>query len=225
MHILIVEDDPVLADVLVRSFLQAGYEVDHERNGQAADELLLTLDCDLVILDLGLPGLEGLEILHRMRSRGNKIPVLLLTARDDLSDRVRGLDLGADDYLTKPFEIPELEARVRALIRRTESKKSARLDFGGIRFDTVRRKASFNDATLNLSAREINVLEVLLSSANTIVSRDQMEDRLFGLGDETGGSNAIDVYVHRLRKKLEVTDVSIRSIRGLGYLLEMRDEA
>jgi two-component system OmpR family response regulator len=205
--------------------VNVGYEVDHESNGMVADNLLQSMDCDLVILDLGLPGLEGLEILHRMRSRDNKTPVLLLTARDDLSDRVRGLDLGADDYLTKPFEIPELEARVRALIRRTQSKSSARIEFGGLCFDTIRRKACFNDTVLNLSAREINVLEVLISSANMIVSRKQMEDRLFGLGDDTGASNAIDVYVHRLRKKLEVTDVSIRSIRGLGYLLEMRDEA
>ncbi len=225
MHILIVEDDPVLADVLERSFLQVGYKVEAERGGFEADAWLQSRQCDLVILDLGLPGLEGLEILHRMRCRGNKTPVLLLTARDDLSDRVRGLDLGADDYLTKPFEIPELEARVRALIRRSQSGKTSRLDFGGLCFDTVRRRVTFNDTVLNLSAREINVLEVLLSSANMIVSRKDMEDRLFGLGEETGGSNAIDVYVHRLRKKLETTDVSIRSIRGLGYLMEMRDDA
>jgi two-component system OmpR family response regulator len=224
MRLLIVEDDRLLADGLTRSLRQAGFATDTAADGEAADHMLATQAYDLVILDLGLPKFDGFEVLRRLRrrhARSASVPVLILTARDSLEDRVKGLDLGADDYLAKPFELPELEARVRALVRRGKFGSSARLTHGRLTFDTVARQALIDDAPLELSAREISVLESLLVRPGRVVSKEQIADQLTGWGEEVG-PNAIEVYVHRLRKKLEAVDVKIRTVRGLGYMLDTK---
>ena len=219
MKILIVEDDPVLADGLTRSLRHAEYAVDGANNGQEADHVLTAQTYDLVILDLGLPGVDGFEVLRRLRRRGSAVPVLVLTARDALQDRVKGLDLGADDYMIKPFDLPELEARARALIRRGQSGGGSLLTHGSLVLDTAGRRATLAGEPLDLSARELGVLEVLMMRSGRVVNKEQLAEQLYGW-DEEVGPNAIEVYVHRLRKKLEPAGVGIRTIRGLGYLLE-----
>jgi two-component system OmpR family response regulator len=222
MRILIVEDDPVLADGLIRSLRQADYAVDHAADGAEADHVLAAQGYDLVILDLGLPKLDGFEVLRRLRRRRVKAPVLILTARDALHDRVKGLDLGADDYLAKPFDLPELEARVRALIRRGQAGGTSILTHGALTLDTAGRRATLGGEPLELSAREMGVLEVLMMRTGRVVGKEQLAEQLYGWEEEVG-ANAIEVYVHRLRKKLEPAGVNIRTIRGLGYLLEKAD--
>ncbi len=219
MRILIVEDDPTLADGLTRSLRHSDYAVDCVHDGEQADHVLAAQSYDLVILDLGLPKLDGFEVIRRARRRGATVPILVLTARDALADRVKGLDLGADDYLTKPFELPELEARVRALIRRGQSGGSSLLTHGPLALDTSGRRATLDNVPLELSAREFGVLEVLMLRSGRVVNKEQLAEQLYGWDDEVG-SNAIEVYVHRLRKKLEPAGVVIRTIRGLGYVLE-----
>lgn len=219
MRILIVEDDPILADGLTRSLRACDYAVDCANDGGEADHVLAGQQYDLVILDLGLPKFDGYEVLRRLRRRGSKTPVLILTARDSLDDRVKGLDLGGDDYLSKPFDLPELEARVRALVRRGQSGGSSLLTHGALALDTVGRRATLNGEALELSARELGVLEVLMMRSGRVVNKDQLAEELYGW-DEEVGPNAIEVYMHRLRRKLEPAGVTIRTIRGLGYLLE-----
>ena len=219
MRILIVEDDPVLADGLTRSLRATDYAVDCAADGTEADHVLAAQNFDLVILYLGLPKVDGFEVLRRLRRRGSRVPVLVLTARDTLDERVKGLDLGADDYLTKPFDLPELEARVRALIRRGQSGGGSQLTHGSLALDTAGRRATLNGEPLELSARELGVLEVLMLRSGRVVNKEQMTEQLYGW-DEEVGANAIEVYVHRLRRKLEPAGVTIRTIRGLGYLLE-----
>lgn len=219
MRLLIVEDHPILANGLITALKGADYAVDHAATGEQADHMLATQHYDAVILDIGLPKLDGYEVLRRMRRKGSKTPVLMLTARDALEDRVKGLDLGADDYLTKPYDLPELEARVRALIRRGQSGGGADLVHGDLTLDTAGRRATIKDTPLDLSARELGVLEVLMLRAGRVVSKEQLAEQLYGW-DEEVGVNAIEVYVHRLRKKLEPAGISVRTIRGLGYLLE-----
>jgi two-component system OmpR family response regulator len=219
MRILIVEDDAALADGLSRALRQEMYAVDVVNSGVAADSVLGYQPYDLVVLDLGLPGIDGFEVLRRMRARNSHIPVLVLTARDAVEDRVTGLDLGADDYLTKPFELPELEARIRALIRRGQCGTGATLTLGRVSYDSVGRRVLVDDAAVELSARELGVLETLLLRAGRVVSKEGLVEHLCDWGEEVG-PNAIEVYVHRLRKKLEGSGVNIRTIRGLGYLIE-----
>ncbi len=221
MHILVVEDDPVLADALVRSLRRADYAVDSVNDGQDADHLLIRSHFDLVILDLGLPRMEGLEVLRRLRQRNSTIPVLILTARDAMESRVTGLDLGADDYLTKPFDLRELEARARALIRRGSAGTGAKLKCGMLSFDTVNRQAFISDSTLDLSVRELCVLETLMLRVGKMVSKELLSEQLSTSSEEIS-LNAIEVYVHRLRRKIEHADVNIRTLRGLGYLLEQQ---
>ena len=218
MRILIAEDDAIIPDGLSRSLRQAGYAVDWAANGQDADTALLTVSYDLLILDLGLPKLSGLEVLKRLRSRTSQLPVLILTALDGTHDRVKGLDLGADDYMVKPFELAELEARVRALTRRSAG-TAPTIQCGSLVFDQVGRVAQVDGVMLELSAREIGLLEVLLTRMGRLVSKDQLVDHLCGWGEEVS-HNAIEVYVHRLRKKLEPGGVKIATVRGLGYCLE-----
>ena len=220
MRILIVEDDLVLADGLKSSLTQSGYAVDLMTSGIDADGVLAYQTFDLVLLDLGLPKLSGFEVLKRLRGRGSKMPVLILTANDDIDNRVKGLDLGADDYLTKPFNLAELEARVRALIRRGQAGGSAIISVGKLQLDTTSRAASYNDASLNLSARELAVLEILMLKAGKVVNKEQMLEKLCNF-DEDISDNALEVYLHRVRKKLELSDINIRTIRGLGYMLEI----
>lgn len=219
MRILVVEDDPILGDGLVRSLRDAGYAVDWAKDGTTADHMLSTTGFDAVILDLGLPRLDGIEVLRRLRRRGTHTPVMILTARDDLENRVAGLDLGADDYLAKPFELAELEARLRALIRRSQNDGESMMVFGNLKYDINGRRVFIDDIPVDLSAREIGVFQTLASRAGRVVSKEQLLDRLCGDGEEVF-LNAVEVYVHRLRKKLEGSKVTIRTVRGLGYLLE-----
>ncbi|MFA6063733.1 MAG: response regulator [Gallionella sp.] len=219
MRVLLVEDDPILADVLKRILLRSHYVVTHEANGIAADQLLTVNQYELVILDMGLPEMDGVEILRRLRLRNVKVPVLILTARDKVEDRVQGLDSGADDFLAKPFELLELEARIRALLRRGHATASTRLQVGGLCLDTVGHRATLNGDYLELSARELGVLEVLMMRAGRVASKEILSEQMSALGEEMS-LNAIEVYVHRLRKKILSGDVSIRTLRGLGYLLE-----
>src|SRR5512146_552324 len=210
MRILVVEDDTVLAAALSRALNQAAYAVDLAENGKVADEALASDAYDLVILDLALPKLDGLTVLRRLRERKSQIPVLILTARDTLEDRVTGLDLGADDYLTKPFDLPEFEARVRALIRRGHYHAGSSLIHGRLRFDTAARRLFYDDQPIELSLRELAVIELLMSRQGRVVSKEHLVDHIFGWEDDVG-SNAIEVYVHRVRKKLEPLGVEIRT--------------
>lgn len=220
MHILIAEDDEVLADGLCNSMRQQGYAVDYVSDGQEADHILRgTQPFDLVILDLGLPRLDGFSVLRNMRERNRQIPVIILTARDGVGDRVKGLDLGADDYLVKPFSLAELEARVRALIRRGQCGVNPVYSCGTMTFDSVGRRAAINGETLELTTRELSVLEALMTRIGWVVSKEQLLERLYSYAEEASG-NAIEVYIHRLRKKIESAGVTIRTIRGLGYIME-----
>jgi len=219
MRILIIEDDEVLADGLQASMAQAGYAVDWVNNGKDAVPLLQQEVFDLAILDLGLPKLDGFSVLKQLRAGHKSVPVLVLTARDTLEDRVKGLDLGADDYMTKPFNLPELEARVRALLRRGQSGYSSALVFGGLSFDTIGRRVTVHGEPLALSSRELGVLEILLTRAGRVVSKDQLLEHLYSFSEEAS-SNAIEVYIHRVRKKIEPAGITIRAIRGLGYLMD-----
>jgi two-component system, OmpR family, response regulator len=219
MRILIIEDDSLQADILFHAFRKPGYTVTHENNGKRADHLLAVHEFDVVILDMGLPDMDGGDILRRLRHRKNNVPVLILTARDDVQDRVRGLDMGADDYLTKPFDINELEARVRSLIRRGHSASGAQLQVGSLCLDTVGRLTTLNGKTLELSARELKVLETLMLRSGRVVSKEHLCELVSGLG-ELVSDNAIEVYVSRLRKHLKPGGINIRTLRGLGYMLE-----
>ena len=219
MRLLLVEDDTILADALVRSLRQSGYSVDLVTNGLAADQALAGQAFDLVLLDLGLPKLDGKQVLSRLRQRKSTIPVLILTARDSLQDRITTLDMGADDYLTKPFDLPELAARIRALLRRRHGTINRLIKHGPLSFDTVDRQVLANGIPLDLSARELGVLEVLLVRLGRVVSKEKMAEYLYGW-NEVVGDNAIEVCVHRLRKKLEPIGINIRTVRGLGYLVD-----
>ena len=219
MRLLIAEDDEVLADGLSRSLRAAGYAVDVVGNGQAADSALAAQHFDVLILDLGLPGLAGLEVLRRLRARQKAIPVLILTAADSVEQRVKGLDLGADDYMAKPFALSELEARVRALTRRSLGGAQGVLRNGPLALDPAGRVATLNDAPLDLSARELGLLEVLISRPGRLVSKEQLVDHLCEWGEEVS-LNAIEVYVHRLRRKLEPGGIPIVTVRGLGYSMQ-----
>jgi two-component system OmpR family response regulator len=222
VRILIAEDDQVLADGLLRSLRQSGYAVDHVSNGSEADAALSDSSFDVVILDLGLPRMSGFEVLKRLRARGAntaRVPVLILTAADSIEDKVRGLDLGADDYMAKPFSLQELEARVRALSRRGSGAVTPMIKHGPLTFDQVGRVAYLDEQMVELSARELGLLEVFLQRAGRLVSKDQLVEQLCEWGEEVS-TNAIEVYVHRLRKKIEVGPVRIATVRGLGYCLE-----
>ncbi len=219
MRILIVEDDIILADGLLHFLKDARYAVDLVTNGEDAENALAQEVHDLVILDLGLPRMNGCEVLQHLRKRKCIIPVLILTARCTLEERVTGLDLGADDYLTKPFELLELEARVRALLRRAFSENSNEICLGPLSFDIKRQRVTLEGDPLEISAREMSVLETLLRRAGSVVSKEQILESLCNF-DEDVSDNAIEVYIHRLRKKLGNNLVIIRTIRGLGYLLD-----
>ncbi len=219
MRILIAEDDAVLAKGLITTLTQANYAVDHVSDGLTAKTMLQDSVYDLVILDIGLPHMDGLEVLKKIRQQGNKVAVMMLTAKDAVESRVRGLDLGADDYLTKPFSLDELEARIRALIRRGKMGSNMPLSCAGLTLDIASKQAYDNEKLINLSAREFGLLEVLMQRAEKVVSKEQLLEAVCNW-DEEIGDNAIEVYIHRLRKKIDPTGAQIRTIRGLGYMLE-----
>ncbi|MEI7432372.1 MAG: response regulator transcription factor [Betaproteobacteria bacterium] len=221
MRLLLVEDDLELANGLVNTLAQSNYVTDAVHTGQEAVTACATLAYQLVILDLGLPDEDGISVLSRLRQQGFRAPVLILTARDDLNDRIRGLDAGADDYLSKPFEFGELEARIRALLRRGLSTGGLQR-FGEIEFDSVSRFALVRGNELTLTARELAVLEMLLLRPGKVVSKQQMLESLYSWEQETNPS-VIEVFISRLRRKLDDTNagVNIRVLRGLGYRLEL----
>ncbi len=223
MRLLIVEDDAPLASGLRRILEAEGHAVDVTARGEEAVLAATHEKFDLVILDIGLPQMDGFEVLRRLRSggadRGGPTPVLVLTARDAVEDRVRGLDLGADDYMVKPFAMPELTARVRALLRRSQAHGGPRIAHGPLTLDTVARRAFLRSEPLELAAREWAVLEVLLARVEKIVSKEAIIQAVAGWGEELS-PNAIEVYVSRLRSKLEPAGIKIRTVRGFGYMLE-----
>ncbi|HET7199160.1 MAG TPA: response regulator transcription factor [Burkholderiales bacterium] len=224
MRILVIEDDTVLAAALTRALNQATYVVDLAADGDTANAALDSAAYDLVVLDLALPKVDGLSVLRRLRDRRSQVPVLILSARDSLDDRVKGLDLGADDYMTKPFDLPEFEARVRALVRRGQHRATNVLSHGRLQLDLEARRAFHDGKPIDLSARELAVMELLMSRQGRVVTKAQIADRLFGWGEDVG-SNAIEVCVHRVRRKLERYGIEIRTVRGMGYLMEKALEA
>ena len=226
LHIVLVEDDAVLADGLVRALNAQDMTVHLVRDGLAADAALQRSDAasgspppfDVAVLDIGLPGIDGFEVVRRLRARGGAIPILLLTARDAVEDRVRGLETGADDYLVKPFATAELVARIRALARR-HAPPSSVLTLGRLSLDSSTRRARIGEGAIDLSVREWGVLDYLLQHAGRVVSKQQIIDAILPWGDDVT-PNAVEVYVSRLRLKLDGAGVAIRTIRGFGYLLE-----
>ena len=222
MRLLLVEDDASLATTLAATLRQSGYAVDWLATGNEADGALLTQNYDALILDLNLPGRDGFQVLSRLRARGNTSPVLIMSARDATEDRVRGLDLGADDYITKPFDLPELEARLRALIRRSHGRTGSIISIEHLELDTVARRAMATNELLELTAREYALLELLVLRAGQAVPKTQLVDSLCEWGEEMTG-NALDIHLHRLRRKLEGSGTVIRTLRGFGYLIEAAD--
>lgn len=218
MRILVVEDDPLIARSLYGALTPLGNTVEVFSRGSEARDALRHDAFNLILLDLGLPDVDGLNLLAELRARGDMTPVLILTARDGVDDRVRGLDLGADDYLAKPFSIVELEARVRALLRRSQQRIDNQLRLGPLAFDPATGIATLNDIPLDLPHRERCLLGGLLLHAGNITPREMLEGQVFGFGEV--GSNALEVYVSRLRKRLQGSGLRIRTFRGLGYRLE-----
>ena len=219
VRILITEDDEALAAALIFALRQAGYAVDHVANGAAADEALKADVFGLLILDLGLPKLDGFEVLKRLRRRNTSMPVLILSGREKAEEKVTGLDLGADDYLAKPFSLNELLARVRALLRRGTGVVPPVVTYGGLSFDTVGRTAAVEGRSVTLSLHEAGVLEVLLHRFGRVVSKEQLVEQLYSYDKEVS-QNAIEVYVHRVRKKIGGAGVTVRTLYGRGYLLD-----
>jgi DNA-binding response OmpR family regulator len=220
MRLLLVEDDVMVASGIKLGLCDAGYAVDWVGSAERAEEVLLTETFDAAIIDIGLPNMDGLSLTRSIRRGGVTMPVLILTARDALQDRVQGLDLGADDYMAKPFELPELLARLRALLRRSQAATSATLSFGPLALDTANRQAHANGQQIELGPREWTVMEYLLINAPKPASKDKLLQALTGWDKEIT-PNAIEVYISRLRNKLEPHGIAVRSIRGFGYRLEV----
>lgn len=216
MRVLLVEDDEILGDALQASFVRERNQVVWVRNGIAADQALLAGGFQLVLLDLGLPHRDGIDLLRALRARGGDIPVLVLTARDTVADRIRGLDSGADDYLVKPFDLDELHARARALLRRSSGHVSPLLKHGNITLDRANHGAFLGDTPIELTRSEFTVLRLLLENAGKVVLRTKLDAILYG-GSSPPDSNAVEVYIHHLRKKFG--NQSIRTLRGVGYMV------
>jgi two-component system response regulator QseB len=216
MRILLVEDDPQLGDGLMVGLRQAGFAVDWVRDGMAADTALATEPFGLMVLDLGLPRLSGMDLLRRIRARGQDLPVLILTARDAIADKVTGLDDGADDFLVKPVDLDELAARIRALARRAAGRATPVLRRDGLVLDPATRQVTLDDLPIDLATREFALLHVLLENAGRVMTRAQLESSVYGWRDEPD-SNALEVHIHHLRRKLG-NDL-IRTLRGVGYTI------
>ncbi len=216
MRLLLAEDDAMVGAALRKGLQQEGHSVDWVRDGEAADRALRDGAYDLLVLDLGLPRRDGLQVLAELRQRDTPLPVIITTARDQLDDRVRGLDLGADDYLVKPFDLDELSARIRAVARRYAGHARPQLHHQGVSLDPATHEVQREGQSLALSAREFALLQALMERPQAVLSRAQLEERLYGW-DEEVASNAVEVYIHHLRKKLG--EGYIRNVRGLGYTL------
>jgi len=216
MRVLVVEDDALLGDAIQAGLKQSGYAVDWMKDGVSAEQALSTEPYAAVVLDLGLPRLSGLDVLRHLRSRNAKTPVLILTARDTVDDRIKGLDAGADDYLVKPFDMGELTARLRALVRRASGNVAPLLQIAGVKLEPAAHRVLYRDQPVELSAREFALLYALMLSAGKVLSRAQLEEQLYAWGDEIE-SNAVEVHIHHLRRKL--FPGLIETIRGVGYLI------
>jgi two-component system OmpR family response regulator len=219
MNLLLIEDDAVLADGLIHTLMISGYAVTCATTGSYAKQLLQAQDFDLLILDLGLPDIDGLELLRRLRQLKVPLPIMILTARDGINDRITGIEQGADDYMTKPFELRELEVRINALIRRCYGGFSNAIVIGKLALDTHNHQVLAEEQPILLSAREYGILEILLLQAGKVVAKDRIAQRLSIDGDALT-DNAIEIIVHRIRKRIEPYQAVIRTVRGLGYLLE-----
>jgi len=221
MRVLVIEDDALLGDAIQAGLKQSGYAVDWMKDGVSADHALSTESYAAAVLDLGLPRMSGLEVLRRLRTRNIPLPVLILTAMDTVDDRIKGLDAGADDYLVKPFDMGELAARLRALVRRASGKSEPLLQVGGVKLDPAAHRVLYRDKPVELSAKEFAVLHALMLNAGKVLSRTQLEEQLYAWGDEIE-SNAVEVHIHHLRRKL--FPALVETIRGVGYLIQ-RDKA
>lgn len=221
MRILLVEDDELLGDGLRTGLIQYGYVVDWLKDGVAADQALKAESFDIVVLDLGLPKMSGITVLQNLRARGITIPVLILTARESIEDRVKGLDSGADDYLTKPFDLDELCARLRALQRRFSSRAEPLITHGNIILDPAAHTVTMNEQLVNVSRREFALLHKLLENAGKVLSREHLTQTLYGWGEDVD-SNALEVHIHNLRKKFGQD--FIHTIRGIGYMIDKSND-
>ncbi len=223
MKALIIEDNDEIAECMKMSLADMAITTDRFAEGRRLFDATRVSEYDLLILDLNLPDHDGLKLLKKLRDAGDQTPVLIVSARINLSDRVSGLDVGADDYLTKPFELAEFEARVRALLRRRQSARTPMLRFRGLAYDQNSREFSVGGTVLNLSPRERSVLEALIRQGGAVITKERIFEHVFNFDDEAG-LPAIELYIHRLRKKLEHSDVTIRTKRGLGYALERKPD-
>jgi two-component system response regulator TctD len=219
VRILVVEDDPDLGEAVVRRLSREGQAVDWEQDGEAADDILQYQDYELVVLDIGLPNMDGFEILRGLRIRGSRTPVLMLTARSEIENRVGALDVGADDYISKPFDFREFDARCRALLRRSQGLASSVTRVGKLTFDRTSKTAHVGETELRLPNREFRLLEIFLGNMGRVLNKDQIASQLFDFDDEAG-PNAIELYVGRLRRKLG-DSLTIRTMRGLGYVADV----
>jgi two-component system OmpR family response regulator/two-component system response regulator QseB len=222
MRVLIVEDDPLLGDALTAGLKQRGFEPDWVQDGREAQTVMRVEPYAAIILDLGLPGLTGLELLRSERARSNKVPVLVLTARDAIHDRIKGLDSGADDYVVKPMDLDELAARLRALVRRSKGEPAPTLRVGDVALDAAARTVTRDGQTIDLQPREFALLQELMLNAGRVLSREQLEERMYRWGEEVE-SNAVEVHVHHLRRKLGA-DI-VKTIRGVGYVMPRGEHA
>lgn len=222
MRVLVVEDDPLLGDALTVGLTQRGFQADWVRDGREAQTAMGVEPFAAIVLDLGLPGLSGSELLRGERARGNKVPVLILTARDGVQDRIRGLDSGADDYVVKPTDLDELAARLRALVRRSKGESAPLLIVGNLVLDPAARTVTHDGRVIDLQPREFTLLQELMLNAGRVLSRQQLEERMYRWGEEVE-SNAVEVHVHHLRRKLG-TNV-VKTIRGVGYVMPRGEHA
>lgn len=216
MRLLLIEDDVMIGESVRTSFRQNGYAVDWVRTGELADTVLMTEHFDLVLLDLGLPGKDGIEVLRRLRSKQKSTPVIIITARDGIEDRIKGLDAGADDYVVKPFDLDELAARVRSALRRGAGHGDPEVEILGVRLKPASREVTLQDTPIILSAREYAIVEALMLRPGMILSRAQLQDRMYGWGEDVE-SNTVEVYIHSIRRKLG-SDF-IQNVRGVGYFV------